>query len=48
MTIGWVERALPRVLLNTSAFHNVHHARANTHFGEALTLWDRLCDTADC
>ena len=47
VTIGWVERALPRVLLNTSSFHNVHHARASTHFGEALILWDRLCGTAE-
>jgi lathosterol oxidase len=45
VTLAWVERTLPRVLLNTSAFHNVHHARANTHFGEALILWDVLCGT---
>lgn len=40
-----VEATLPRVFLNTSAFHNVHHARANTHFGEALYLWDAICGT---
>lgn len=45
VTLSWVEATLPRVLLNTSAFHNVHHARANTHFGEALILWDILCGT---
>jgi lathosterol oxidase len=45
VTLGFVERTLPRVLLNTSAFHNVHHARANTHFGEALYLWDVICKT---
>lgn len=45
VTIGWVEKTLPRALLNTSAFHNVHHARANVHFGEALVLWDILCGT---
>jgi len=45
VTLGWVEKTLPRVFLNTSAFHNVHHARANTHFGEALYLWDVLCGT---
>lgn len=45
VTLGWVEATLPRLFLNTSAFHNVHHARANTHFGEALYLWDALCGT---
>lgn len=45
VTLGWVERVLPRALFNTSAFHNLHHAKANTHFGEALTLWDHLCGT---
>jgi sterol desaturase/sphingolipid hydroxylase (fatty acid hydroxylase superfamily) len=45
VTLAWVEKTLPRVFLNTSAFHNVHHSRANTHFGEALYLWDVLCGT---
>jgi len=45
VTLSWVEKTLPRIFLNTSAFHNVHHARANTHFGEALYLWDVLCGT---
>jgi lathosterol oxidase len=45
VTLGLVERTLPRVLLNTSAFHNVHHQRASTHFGEALVLWDKICRT---
>ncbi|MEZ4294728.1 MAG: sterol desaturase family protein [Polyangiaceae bacterium] len=45
VTLRWVEATLPRVFLNTSAFHNVHHARANTHFGEALSLWDTICGT---
>jgi lathosterol oxidase len=42
-----LERALPRLLLNTSAFHNRHHANAEVNFGEALTLWDRLCRTRE-
>ncbi|MFO0756784.1 MAG: sterol desaturase family protein [Byssovorax sp.] len=45
VTIGLVERLLPKLYVNTSLFHNVHHARANTHFGEALTLWDTICKT---
>lgn len=47
VTIGWAERALGALHVNTSAFHNVHHSRANTHYGEALTLWDEVCGTAD-
>ena len=40
-----LEQLLPPTLLNTSAFHNIHHSHANVNFGEALTLWDRLCRT---
>ncbi|MEZ4453316.1 MAG: sterol desaturase family protein [Nannocystaceae bacterium] len=40
-----LEALLPRVFVNTSVFHNRHHADAEVHFGEALTLWDRLCRT---
>jgi lathosterol oxidase len=42
-----LEGTLPRVFLNTSAFHNRHHANAEVNFGEALTLWDRLCRTRE-
>lgn len=45
VTLSFVEATLPKIFLNTSAFHNVHHARANTHFGEALSLWDTICGT---
>ena len=45
VTLGWVEKTLPRIFLNTSAFHNVHHSRASAHFGEALYLWDVICRT---
>jgi lathosterol oxidase len=45
VTLGWIEKTFPRAFLNTSAFHNVHHAQANVHFGEALILWDILCGT---
>ncbi|MEZ4447167.1 MAG: sterol desaturase family protein [Polyangiaceae bacterium] len=45
VTYGWVEATLPRVLLNTSAFHNVHHSHANVNFGEAMILWDKICKT---
>lgn len=39
------EKLLPPFFVNTSAFHNRHHANAEVNFGEALTLWDHLCRT---
>eukprot|EP00931_Biecheleriopsis_adriatica_P012587 TRINITY_DN11376_c0_g1_i2.p1 TRINITY_DN11376_c0_g1~~TRINITY_DN11376_c0_g1_i2.p1 ORF type:complete len:293 (+),score=35.02 TRINITY_DN11376_c0_g1_i2:73-951(+) len=45
-TIGWVETILPRLFINTSAFHNVHHEKTNTHFGEVTSLWDYILGTA--
>lgn len=48
VSVALLERILPPLLLNTSAFHNVHHSHANVNFGEAMTLWDRLCRTRRC
>lgn len=45
--LRWVEATLPRLFLNTSAFHNLHHARVDTNYGEVLFLWDVLLKTAD-
>lgn len=45
VAVRLLEALLPRLLVNTSAFHNRHHANADVNFGEALTLWDRLCRT---
>ena len=45
VTLGILEATLPRMLLNTSAFHNIHHSHANANFGEAMVLWDRMCGT---
>lgn len=42
-----VEATLPRLFVNTSAFHNRHHANADVNFGEALTLWDHLLGTRE-
>src|SRR6185437_5521716 len=42
-----LEATLPRLYVNTSAFHNRHHANAEVNFGEALTLWDHLCHTRE-
>jgi lathosterol oxidase len=43
--VALLERILSPLGLNSSAFHNVHHSHANVNFGEAMTLWDRLCRT---
>ena len=45
VTLAWVERIVPKTGLNTSAFHNIHHSHAVVHFGEAMTIWDRICKT---
>lgn len=46
-TIPFVEATLPKLMINTSGFHNVHHAKGNRHFSELLTLWDYLLGTGD-
>lgn len=40
-----VEAVLPRAWLNTSTYHNRHHADANVNFAEALIVWDHLMGT---
>ena len=40
-----LERLCRASLLNSSAHHNVHHARVGVHFGEASFVWDHLCGT---
>lgn len=46
VTFTWMERLLPRIGLNSSAWHNVHHSDVHVNFGEVSFLWDRLCNTA--
>lgn len=41
LRVGLLERVLAPFRLNTSVFHNRHHANAEVNFGEAFTLWDR-------
>lgn len=45
VTFDWLEKVLPRLNLNTSAWHNVHHSHTNMNFGEVSAFWDRLCKT---
>ena len=46
VTFVWMERILPKIGLNSSAWHNVHHSHVNVNFGEVSFLWDRLCKTS--
>lgn len=42
-----LEAILRPLSFNTSTHHNRHHANADIHFAEALTLWDRLLHTQE-
>jgi sterol desaturase/sphingolipid hydroxylase (fatty acid hydroxylase superfamily) len=44
-TFDWIERTFPRLFINTSGYHNVHHEKKVIHFSELLTLWDYLRNT---
>ena len=41
------EKTIPFTFVNTSSYHNVHHQRKSTHFGEVSSLWDWMCSTCD-
>lgn len=45
VTFSALENILPKVLLNSSAWHNVHHSDVNANFGEVSFIWDKLCKT---
>lgn len=45
--VRWIEAALAPLRLNSSVFHNRHHANAEVNFGEAFTLWDAFCKTRE-
>jgi lathosterol oxidase len=45
VTFNWAEAILPKFGLNSSAFHNKHHSRANVNFGEASFVRDIICKT---
>ncbi len=46
VTYRLAEWLLPKLLLNSSAHHNLHHSKANVNFGEVSFFWDRLCKTS--
>ncbi|MCF8277397.1 MAG: sterol desaturase family protein [Flavobacteriales bacterium] len=41
-----LEAVLPKFLLNSSAWHNVHHSDVNANFGEVSYFWDKVCKTS--
>ncbi len=40
-----LEAVLKPLTFNTSSHHNRHHANAETHYAEALVIWDRMLGT---
>jgi len=46
VTYTWLEKVLPNIGLNSSAWHNVHHSEANVNFGEVSSIWDKVCKTS--
>lgn len=46
VTFNILEKWLPRLYLNTSAWHNVHHSDVNANFGEVSYFWDKVCKTS--
>jgi len=45
VTYKWLEVILPKIGLNSSAWHNVHHSDVNANFGEVSFYWDKFCKT---
>ena len=45
-TFAWCEKLFPLLMLNSSAFHNLHHEKCWTHYGEIGSLWDMLLGTS--
>ena len=44
-TFEMIENILPKLFINTSKFHNLHHEKVHYNFGEMLCLWDYLRNT---
>ena len=41
-----LERILPLLWLDSSCYHNVHHEKISTHFGEISSFWDFALGTS--
>lgn len=46
VTFKALEAILPRIGLNSSAWHNLHHSHTNVNFGEVSFIWDKVCKTS--
>jgi len=46
VTYSWLEKILPKIGLNSSAWHNIHHSDVNANFGEVSSIWDKFCKTS--
>lgn len=46
VTFNFLEKLLPKLMLNSSAWHNSHHSHANVNFGEVSFIWDKICKTS--
>lgn len=45
VTFKVLENVLPKIGLNSSAWHNIHHSDVNANFGEVSSIWDKVCKT---
>ena len=46
-SFAWLETLLPLLMIDSSAYHNVHHEKVTTHFGEISSFWDFMLGTSD-
>ena len=47
VTFPWMEWLIPKMLLNTSGYHNVHHSKVSANYGEVSFVWDYICGTTE-
>lgn len=45
VTFKGLEFILPKIGLNSSAWHNIHHSDTHANFGEVSFIWDKVCKT---
>lgn len=45
VTFSFLEKILPNINLNSSAWHNIHHSDVVANYGEVSPLWDKICKT---
>jgi len=44
-TFDLIEKTLPKLFINTSGFHNLHHEKTRINIGELLVFWDYVFKT---